>query len=141
MIGATPSEMVHILVVEDDEIDAEAVRRAFRKHGMANPIFHARYGAEALNLLRERRELRTPVVLVVDINMPQMSGIEFMRKVREDTALPRHVAFMLSTSRRQPDISAAYELGVGGYFLKENVEDFVAMMGFYFQINRFPPDL
>ena len=134
------SDGVPILIVEDDEIDAEAVRRAFRRHNLANHISHARYGTDALNMMRGRDELRNPVVLIVDVNIPQMNGIELLHNLRLDPLLARSTVFMLSTSRREADIAAAYQLGVGGYFLKDNVDEFVGMLGVYLHINKFTQD-
>ena len=140
MTGNVISDSVNILIVEDDEIDAEAVRRSFSRHNLSNQIFHARYGTDALNMMRSREELRSLVLLIVDVNMPQMNGIEFLQNLRLDPLLARTTAFMLSTSRREVDIAAAYQLGVGGYFLKDNVDEFVGMLGIYLHINKFMQD-
>ncbi len=133
-------EPVNVLIVEDDEIDAEVVKRAFRKNNLNHRIYHARCGADALAMLRgEQRQEKVPqpCIMLVDVNMPQMNGIEFLHKLRHDQNLAQCTAFMLSTSRRDADISEAYRLGVAGYFLKETVEDLVPMLAMYLHINLF----
>lgn len=140
MTNTHMTENVDILIVEDDEIDAEAVRRSFRKHNLSNRLFHARYGTDALQMMRGQGDgagLKAPVILIVDVNMPQMNGIEFLQRLRQDPDYVRTTAFMLSTSRREADIAAAYRLGIGGYFLKDNLEEFVGMLGIYLHINKF----
>lgn len=132
---------VSVLVVEDDEIDAEVVRRAFRKHKIENSILHARCGVDALDMLLGRNghtAMRRPLFLLVDVNMPQMNGIEMLQQLRAEERLRDVVVFMLSTSQRDADIAAAYRAGAAGYFLKENVEQLAAVLGGYIGLTRFP---
>ncbi|MEM9488664.1 MAG: response regulator, partial [Myxococcota bacterium] len=78
---------VTVLLVEDNEVDVEAVRRAFRKLRIANPIQVARDGLEALDRLRGQGEYETvprPYLILLDLNLPRMSGIEFLRELRRD---------------------------------------------------------
>ncbi len=140
MTGRAVPDDVNVLIVEDDEIDAEVVKRAFKKNNLTNRIYHARCGADALAMLRGEQgqeKVPLPCIMLVDVNMPQINGIEFLEKLRQDRNLRDCTAFMLSTSKRDADISKAYKLGAAGYFLKETVADLVPMLAIYLNINRF----
>ncbi|HBP87203.1 MAG TPA: two-component system response regulator [Nitrospiraceae bacterium] len=140
MIEAVKPETVHVLVVEDDEIDVEVVRRKFKKQNMTNPLFHAFCGVDALAILRgenEDQKISQPCILLVDINMPRMNGLEFLAEVRRDEKLKKNVAFILTTSARGADIDAAYELNVAGYFLKDDLDKLTEMLRYYREINKF----
>jgi CheY-like chemotaxis protein len=121
-----------ILLVEDDDGDAKAVQRAFASANIANPIIRAIDGIDALDILRGRNgraKPNTPHIMLVDLNMPRMSGIELVRTLRADQALQQSVVFMLTTSKRDEDKAAAYELNVAGYILKEVAgEDFLRLV-------------
>ena len=94
-----------LLLVEDDAIDAEAIQRAFRQHRIANPFVVVRDGVEALAALRGESEVEVPhpYVVLLDVNMPRMNGIEFLDAVRADPALSRTIVFVLTTSDREED--------------------------------------
>src|SRR6202012_29661 len=112
-------DSINILVVEDDEIDVEAVRRGLKKQNMANPLFHAHHGVAALDILRGKNialKISDPCGMLIDINMPQMNGLEFLREVRSDAGLKKNIAFILTTSARDADIETAYDLNAAGYF-------------------------
>ncbi|MEL6301468.1 MAG: response regulator [Pseudomonadota bacterium] len=113
---------VNILLVEDDEVDIENVRRALRKRKIANPLFVARDGLEALELL-ERGQVTAPVMILLDINMPRMDGLEFLKRIRKDDQHKNHTVFVLTTSARQSDLYQAYDLSVSGYMMKSDVGD------------------
>ena len=84
---------VNILLVEDDEIDAEALQRSFAKHKIANPITVAKDGLEALQILRgadDREPFASPYIILLDLNMPRMNGIEFLEAIRADDELRNH---------------------------------------------------
>lgn len=139
------AQPVNILLIEDDDVDAEGVERAFRKNKIANPLFHARDGIEALEMLRGENgheKLIPPYLFLVDINMPRMNGIEFLREVRADKDLRRTVAFVLTTSKRQEDKMSAYDFNIAGYLLKSKAgNDFMKMIGMldqYWKIVEFP---
>jgi CheY-like chemotaxis protein len=113
-----------ILLVDDDEVDAELVSRAFRQHKIANPLIHAMDGLCALAILRGETEvapLLKPYIILLDIKMPGMSGLAFLHEIRQDLALKRSVVFMLTTSDAQQDIDAAYSENIAGYILKQTV--------------------
>ena len=124
-------EPLNIILVEDDDGDAKAIRRAFSKAKIANPITRVVDGVEALALLRG--ETGTPpekYVLLIDLNMPRMNGLELLEELRRDPKLHKAVAFLLTTSRDERDKSAAYEQHVAGYIMKATVgTDFIDLIG------------
>ena len=106
-----------ILLVEDDAIDVMNVRRAFEKNKLTNPIFEAKNGLEALELLRQGT-LPARHIVLLDLNMPKMNGIEFLRELRADPALKSTSVIVLTTSNDDKDKVEAYQLNVAGYLLK-----------------------
>ena len=112
---------VKVVIVDDDEIDRERLRRALRRAGSEIEAVEARDGTEAMSLLCGRlggRPLDPPYVVVLDLNMPRMDGFEFLAALRDDPSL-RHVAvFVLTTSNAPSDIARARDLGVAGYIVK-----------------------
>jgi CheY-like chemotaxis protein len=110
--------MLNILLVEDDEVDVMNVRRAFQKNHIANPLFVAGDGEEALARLRGGEVPEGRRIVLLDLNMPRMNGIEFLREVRADPALARTTVVVLTTSNDERDKIEAYNLNVAGYLLK-----------------------
>lgn len=140
-------EAVHILLVEDDDVDAEAIVRAFRKQNLQHPITIVSDGYEALRFLRGERggqRLRSPYLILLDLNMPRMNGVEFLQVLRQDPELLRSVVFVLTTSDSDQDKLAAYKAQIAGYFLKqragENFANLVDMLTVYWRIIEFPPE-
>ncbi len=113
------SDMITVLLVEDDDIDAEGMERAFKKLKISNPLVRARDGQEALDLLRANdNELVGKVVVLLDLNMPRMNGLEFLEIVRSDQALTKLPVFVITSSENQFDIDSAYKSHVSGYIVK-----------------------
>ena len=114
---------VRILLVEDDEIDAEAVIRGFRAAKIANDITVARDGVEALQMLRGVGEegLPRPNIVLLDLNMPRMNGIEFLEELRRDPEFTDTVVFVLTTSIAEEDRNRSYQEHVAGYMVKSDV--------------------
>ncbi|MBV9108034.1 MAG: response regulator [Gemmatimonadetes bacterium] len=110
--------MLNILLVEDDEVDVMNVRRAFQKNNIANPLFVAGDGEEALARLRSGDVPAERRIVLLDLNMPRMNGIEFLREVRADPELARTTVVVLTTSNDERDKIDAYNLNVAGYLLK-----------------------
>lgn len=140
------SDPVHILLVEDDEVDAMAVTRALREYRVANPITIARDGIEAMEYLRgenARKAVSRPNIVLLDINMPRMNGLEFLEALREDHDLADTVVFVLTTSDQEEDITAAYAKNIAGYMTKKNAgRDFLSlfrMLTEYWSIVILPP--
>ena len=111
-------EPVNILLVEDDEVDVMNVRRAFSQNHITNPLFVASDGVEGLERLRDGTIPSPRRMVLLDLNMPRMNGIEFLREVRKDPALRATVVVVLTTSNDDKDKVDAYDLNVAGYLLK-----------------------
>jgi CheY-like chemotaxis protein len=115
----TPADrLLNILLVEDDEVDVLNVRRAFQKNNIANPLFVASNGLDALEQLRGNRIPRERRIVLLDLNMPKMNGIEFLRELRQDPELKLTPVVVLTTSNDERDRIEAYNLNVAGYLLK-----------------------
>jgi CheY-like chemotaxis protein len=126
--------VINILLVEDDEVDVMNVRRAFKKGGVTNPLFVASNGLEALDMLQSQRG-QSPVMpserrlILLDLNMPKMGGIEFLQVLRADPDLKSTPVVVLTTSGEDRDRVQAYNLNVAGYLLKPvTFEPFVQTM-------------
>lgn len=133
---------VSLLVVDDDDIDAAALRRALQKMKLLNPLYRAKDGLEALELLRTGK-IPKPYIILLDINMPRMNGLEFLEALRADPELTQSVVFVLTTSKSDEDILAAYREHVAGYLLKQRMDnDFMQVIGLldhYWRIIELPP--
>ena len=111
-------KVLNVLLVEDDEVDVMNVRRAFKKGNITNPLFVAGNGLEALEQLRGDSIPRTRRLVLLDLNMPKMNGIEFLRALRADPELGPTPVVVLTTSDAERDKVEAYNLHVAGYLLK-----------------------
>lgn len=111
-------KMLNILLVEDDEVDVMNVRRAFKKNNIFNPLWVAKDGIEGLEMLRGSEIPRERRLVLLDLNMPRMNGIEFLRELRSDPELRLIPAVVLTTSGDERDRVEAYNLNVAGYILK-----------------------
>ncbi|MFO0749517.1 MAG: response regulator [Myxococcota bacterium] len=121
--------MLNILLVDDDDVDVMNVRRAFKKANIANPIYVAGNGIDALDMLRNDKIPAGRRIVLLDINMPKMNGIEFLREIRKDPELNLLSVVVLTTSNEDRDRVEAYELNVAGYLVKPvTFTDFVEVM-------------
>ncbi len=109
---------LNILLVEDDEVDVMNVRRAFDRNQMTNTLFVAGNGLEALEMLRSNRIPRERRLILLDLNMPKMNGIEFLEALRADPELSITPVVVLTTSNDDQDKLDAYNFNVAGYLLK-----------------------
>jgi CheY-like chemotaxis protein len=112
---------VSILIVDDDEIDARAVERALRQQRIVNPVYTATDGREGLAMLRGddgRPQVPRPYLILLDLNMPRMNGLQFLKELRRDSRLTDSIVFVLTTSRADEDKTAAYSQHVAGYLQK-----------------------
>ena len=128
---ADPDKPVHFLVVDDDEICIMAVRRAMKKLCLVNPVSTADNGIQALEILRDSVDQSLPLpryVLLLDLSMPKMGGLELLDELRADPLLKRLVVFVLTTSDSPRDIAAAYEKNIAGYIVKEDLHETLSMM-------------
>ena len=109
---------MHILLVEDDDVDVMNVQRAFKKNHITNPLHLAGDGVEALRLLRDGTVPPGRRLVLLDLNMPKMNGIEFLRELRADPKLQTASVVVLTTSNEERDRIEAFKLNVAGYLLK-----------------------
>ena len=112
------SKLLNILLVEDDEVDVMNVRRAFKANNIVNPLFVAGNGVEALEKLRGGEIPTERRLILLDLNMPRMNGIEFLTELRRDPELAATPVVVLTTSNNDRDRVQAYDLNVAGYLLK-----------------------
>ena len=110
--------VLNILLVEDDEVDVMNVRRAFERNNVSNPLFVAGNGLEALAMLRSDQMPKERRLILLDLNMPKMNGIEFLQALRSDPELASLPVVVLTTSNDDQDKIDAYNLNVAGYLLK-----------------------
>jgi CheY-like chemotaxis protein len=138
--------MINILLVEDDEVDVMNVKRAFKKNNVLNPLYVANNGLEALEMLRGKSfdnvVMPIPRIILLDLNMPKMGGIEFLRELRKDDKLKNISVFVMTTSNEDSDKINAYNLNVAGYILKPlSMESFihaVSTLNNYWQLCEYP---
>jgi len=139
--SAPECKEINLLMIEDDDIDATAMRRALQKLKLLNPIYRARDGLEGIELLRAG-EIPSPYIILLDLNMPRMNGLEFLEELRSDPALTHSVVFVLTTSKSDEDILAAYREHVAGYLFKQRMDnDFLQVVGLlnhYWRIIELP---
>ena len=138
-------DKVNILLVEDDDVAAEKVRRAFRKADVSHPVHHAVNGMDALNMLRgkgKEKKLARPYMILLDMRMPKMDGIQFLKELRKDDDLKDSVVFVLTTSDAGSDRKAAYNKQVAGYVVKsrldKNCTGLIQMLKEYWDIVDLP---
>ncbi len=115
--------VINILLVEDDEVDVMNVKRAFKKYKITNPLYIAGNGIEALAMLRGQNGQPPEVpenrrLILLDLNMPKMNGLEFLHELRQDSELKCTPVIVLTTSDEDRDRIEAYDLNVAGYILK-----------------------
>jgi len=131
------------LLVEDDEVDIMNVQRTFKKQNVQHRLDVARDGKEAL--LHLRTVGTKPQVILLDINMPRMNGLEFLRELRADPKLARIAVFVMSTSANPSDKSIAFQFNVAGYIVKPlSSEDFnnsLSCLLRFWEICEFPEHL
>jgi CheY-like chemotaxis protein len=128
--GLLPDKVLNILLVEDDQVDVMNVRRAFEKNHIANPLYVATNGLEALEMLRSNLVPLERRIVLLDLNMPKMNGLEFLRELRADSVLQSIPVIVLTTSNDERDKIEAYNLNVAGYLLKPvTFLNFVDVMG------------
>ena len=142
------TELRRILLAEDSANDVELTLAALAEHRLANQVDVVRDGAQALEYLFRRGEYAgrvggSPGVILLDLKMPRVSGLEVLRQVKADPVLKTVPVVMLTSSREEADLSASYELGVNAYVVKP--VEFTAFMsavrqvgGFWGLVNEFP---
>lgn len=136
---------VSFLIVDDDAVSVMSMQRMFKKLRLLNPVQVAGDGLEALDILRQTNApggLQSPFIVVLDLNMPRMTGHEFLKELRDDPNLLDTTVFVMSTSDSPRDIEEAYRAHVAGYILKDGnpdtFRDALEMLGTYSEIVRLP---
>lgn len=141
---------VEVLLVEDNSADAQLTIRELKKHNMANNLIHVRNGADALEFIfatgqyASSREINhTPKVILLDIQMPKVNGLEVLEKVKSDPRTKAIPVVILTSSKESPDIKKCYALGANSYIVKPvNFESFaesIKNLGFYWLLLNQPP--
>jgi CheY-like chemotaxis protein len=138
--------ITNILLVEDDEIDVMSIQRSFKQGNIKNPLFIANNGLEALDILRGKSsKAQLPEgrrVILLDLNMPKMGGIEFLKELRADPKLRRLPVIVLTTSDQESDLLSAYDLNVAGYILKpvtaRSLAEIITALNQYWAICKIP---
>jgi CheY-like chemotaxis protein len=135
-------KLLNILLVEDDQVDIMNVRRAFERNRITNPLFVAADGLEALEMLRNGQVPAAQRIILLDLNMPRMTGIEFLRELRKDESLMQTPVIVLTTSNDERDKIEAYNLNVAGYLLKPvtfvNFVELMAALNKYWMLVELP---
>ena len=135
-------KQLNILLVEDDQVDVMNVKRAFEKNRITNPLFVAGDGIEGLQMLRDGTVTGDRRLVLLDLNMPRMNGIEFLRELRRDADLQHTPVVVLTTSNDERDKIEAYNLNVAGYLLKPvtfiNFVELMAALNKYWSLVELP---
>ena len=140
---------IEILLIEDNPNDAELTMRALKKNNLVNKITHLQDGAEALDFIfcegayaGEKRNA-TPRVILLDLKMPKINGIEVLRRLKSDPTTKQIPVVVLTSSNEDPDVAACYELGVNSYIVKpvgfEKFTVAVSQLGLYWMVLNQPP--
>jgi CheY-like chemotaxis protein len=138
------AKLLHLLLIDDDEVDREAVGRGFDASGIPYVITVAKNGVDALAVLHASVDSPAgcPHLILLDLNMPQMGGLSFLDALRADPAFRHIIVIALTTSTRNADVTAAYERNVAAYIAKssmgEDCADLVQFIHSYWRLAEFP---
>ena len=137
-------EAVQILLVEDNKNDAELTIRTLDKNNISNQVFWVKDGAQALDFLFAEGEFghrdinHTPKVVLLDLKLPKLDGIEVLRKIRESDELKQLPVVMLTSSKEEKDMVKSYDLGVNSYIVKpidfDDFTDAINDLGYYWLV-------
>jgi CheY-like chemotaxis protein len=142
------SPLKRILLVEDSSHDIELTLAALEEYNLANEVVVARDGAEALDYLFRRGQFAShanglPVVVMLDLKMPKVDGLEVLRQMKGDPTLRRIPVVMITSSREEQDLLRSYELGVNAYVVKpvdfQKFVESIKQIGFFWAIINEPP--
>jgi len=132
---------IEIILIEDNQYDAEMTIRALKKNNLINTIIHLKDGAEALDFIFGTGEYKArglsiiPKVILLDLKMPKVNGIEVLRKIKSESKTKTIPVVILTSSKEDPDIRACYEFGANSYIVKpvgfENFTKSITELGFY----------
>ncbi len=143
------TEIVDILLVEDNPRDAELTTRALKKRNFANPLHVVEDGAEALDFIycrgayKDRDRSILPRVILLDLKLPKLNGLEVLKTIKSDARTKAIPVVVVTSSREDPDIKAAYELGANSYVIKpvdfDSFLDAMSSLGLYWLLVNQPP--
>ena len=138
----TTAGEIEVLLVEDNASDVELTLRALQKRNLANRVVVARDGVEALELLQRPAPL--PKVVLLDLKLPKLNGLEVLRRLKSDERTRRIPVVVLTSSHEEPDVEESYRLGVNSYIVKpvdfESFASAVAEVGLYWLLLNHPPE-
>jgi CheY-like chemotaxis protein len=136
---------MNILLIEDNDVDVEILRRSLRKLGSTGSLMRAKDGVEALEILCDdalREQLVRPYVILLDINMPRMNGHEFLAKLRQTDDIKSARVFVFTTSASKKDVELAYENHANGYIVKPDssseLSDVLRTLQEYWKLCKMP---
>jgi len=141
-------ELKTILLAEDNPHDVELTFEALKEHNLANQVVVVKDGVEALEFLNyegrfRNRKKGNPIVLLLDLKMPRMDGIEVLEAIRSNEKLKTLPVVMLTSSRQEPDLKKCYDLGVNAYVVKpvdfKDFLDAVKQIGLFWAMLNEPP--
>lgn len=140
---------IEVLLIEDNASDAEMTIRALKKNNLVNKLLHLKDGAEALDFIFAEGEYsgrqveNIPKVILLDLKMPKVSGIEVLRRIKTDKRTRKIPVVVLTSSKEDPDIQACYALGVNSYVVKpvdfNEFQKAISDLGLYWMIINQPP--
>lgn len=143
------TQRIEILLVEDNLSDAEMTMRALKNNKLSNTVLHVKDGAEALDYIfcegkfTDRTENQYPNLILLDLKMPKVNGIEVLERIRSDERTKTIPVVMLTSSKEDPDIEKCYKLGVNSYVVKpvefDEFQKAVSNLGLYWMIVNQPP--
>jgi len=135
--------VVEILLVEDNMEDADLTIRALKKFNLSNNLLHLQDGQEAIDFLFAQKPTRIPKIILLDLRMPKVDGIEVLRRVKSDERKKTIPVIVLTSSQEEKDIIDSYQMGVNAYIVKPvNFEKFVkavADIGYFWLLLNQPP--
>ncbi len=149
--GGSMRSAVPVLLVEDDKVDVMTVQRAFKKNKITNPLFVVSNGEEALEYLRRTGPYSDPAnaprpgIILLDLNMPVMNGLELLKILKADEDLKRIPVIALTTSREEEDRIESFNLSVAGYIIKpvefDKFVEAVRLIDLYWTLSELSPEV
>ncbi len=142
--------LVEVLLVEDNPSDAELIIRELKKHHLANNLYHVKDGEEVLDFIfatgkfaATRNILYTPKLVLLDIHMPKVNGMEVLQKIKSDERTKSTLVVILTSSKEDSDIQRCYDLGANSYIVKpvsfEAFSEAIRSLGFHWLLLNQPP--
>ncbi len=145
------SQKVDIILVEDNPDEAELAIRSLKKHHLANNLIHLDDGEVAMNFIfsegefSENEHPQTPKLILLDLNLPKVTGLDILRRIKSDPRTQKIPIVLLTSSREETDIMESYKLGVNSYIVKpvdfNSFSKAILEMGMYWLVLNEPPTL